>query len=80
MNSNNNFDDSKAGAVCNGSPGERPQYMKGYYAAYVIDPLGNNIEVVTFTSVLFKVLKNIPTLFTAVSAAGVAFGVAMLWK
>jgi len=30
----------------NGEPGERPQYHPGYYAAYVLDPDGNNIEVV----------------------------------
>lgn len=35
-----------AGAPDNGGPGERPQYHPGYYAAFVIDPDGNNIEVV----------------------------------
>jgi catechol 2,3-dioxygenase-like lactoylglutathione lyase family enzyme len=34
-----------AGGKDNGAPGERP-YHPGYYAAYVIDPDGNNIEVV----------------------------------
>jgi catechol 2,3-dioxygenase-like lactoylglutathione lyase family enzyme len=29
-----------------GPPGERPQYHPGYYAAYVLDPDGNNVEVV----------------------------------
>jgi catechol 2,3-dioxygenase-like lactoylglutathione lyase family enzyme len=29
-----------------GEPGERPQYHPGYYAAYVLDPDGNNVEVV----------------------------------
>lgn len=33
------------GGQCNGQPGERP-YHPGYYAAFVIDPDGNNIEVV----------------------------------
>ena len=28
------------------APGERPRYHRGYYAAYVLDPDGNNIEVV----------------------------------
>jgi hypothetical protein len=46
----------------------------------VVDPLGNNIEVITWTRLLFKVLKNIPTIITAVTAAGVAFGAAILWK
>jgi catechol 2,3-dioxygenase-like lactoylglutathione lyase family enzyme len=30
----------------NGEPGERPRYHAGYYAAFVLDPDGNNIEVV----------------------------------
>jgi catechol 2,3-dioxygenase-like lactoylglutathione lyase family enzyme len=35
-----------AGYLTNGPPGERPQYHPGYYAAYVLDPDGNNVEVV----------------------------------
>jgi catechol 2,3-dioxygenase-like lactoylglutathione lyase family enzyme len=35
-----------AGYRSNGEPGERPRYHDGYYAAYVLDPNGNNIEVV----------------------------------
>jgi catechol 2,3-dioxygenase-like lactoylglutathione lyase family enzyme len=35
-----------AGNRSNGEPGERPRYHDGYYAAYVLDPDGNNIEVV----------------------------------
>jgi catechol 2,3-dioxygenase-like lactoylglutathione lyase family enzyme len=35
-----------AGYQSNGEPGERSQYHAGYYAAFVIDPDGNNIEVV----------------------------------
>jgi len=34
-----------AGGKDNGAPGERP-YHRGYYAAFAIDPDGNNIEVV----------------------------------
>lgn len=34
-----------AGGRDNGPPGERP-YHPGYFAAYVLDPDGNNIEVV----------------------------------
>ncbi|TDZ25675.1 hypothetical protein Cob_v001408 [Colletotrichum orbiculare MAFF 240422] len=30
----------------NGAPGLRPQYHPNYYGAFVIDPAGNNIEVV----------------------------------
>ena len=33
------------GATDNGPPGERP-YHPGYYAAFVLDPDGNNIEAV----------------------------------
>ena len=36
----------KNGATCNGKPGYRSEYEEGYYAAFVIDPDGNNIEVV----------------------------------
>jgi catechol 2,3-dioxygenase-like lactoylglutathione lyase family enzyme len=35
-----------AGYESNGGPGERPRYHPGYYAAFVLDPDGNNIEVV----------------------------------
>ena len=34
-----------AGGTDNGAPGERP-YHPGYYAAFLIDPAGNNIEAV----------------------------------
>jgi catechol 2,3-dioxygenase-like lactoylglutathione lyase family enzyme len=34
-----------AGGQDNGGPGERP-YHPGYYAAFVLDPDGNNIEAV----------------------------------
>jgi catechol 2,3-dioxygenase-like lactoylglutathione lyase family enzyme len=39
-----------AGYRSNGEPGERPRYHDGYYAAYVLDPDGNNIEVVNHHS------------------------------
>jgi catechol 2,3-dioxygenase-like lactoylglutathione lyase family enzyme len=35
-----------AGYRSKGAPGERPRYHPGYYAAYVLDPDGNNVEVV----------------------------------
>ena len=35
-----------AGYRSNGEPGERPHYHAGYYAAFELDPDGNNIEVV----------------------------------
>jgi catechol 2,3-dioxygenase-like lactoylglutathione lyase family enzyme len=39
-------DATAAGYQSNGEPGERPRYHPGYYAAFVLDPDGNNIEVV----------------------------------
>jgi catechol 2,3-dioxygenase-like lactoylglutathione lyase family enzyme len=30
----------------NGAPGLRPDYAPGYYAAFVLDPDGNNLEAV----------------------------------
>lgn len=34
------------GGKDNGAPGERAHYHPGYYAAFVLDPDGNNIEAV----------------------------------
>ena len=34
----------KAGGTCNGPPGLRPQYAEGYYAAFVTDLDGHNME------------------------------------
>lgn len=34
------------GGKCNGKPGLRPHYEDGYYATFVIDPDGHNIEAV----------------------------------
>jgi catechol 2,3-dioxygenase-like lactoylglutathione lyase family enzyme len=36
-----------SGGSDNGPPGLRPHYHKTYYAAFVLDPDGNNIEAVT---------------------------------
>ena len=35
-----------AGGTDNGPPGPRPHYHPGYYAAFVLDPDGNNVEAV----------------------------------
>ena len=35
-----------AGYRDNGPPGERPHYHAGYYGAFVLDPDGNNVEIV----------------------------------
>ncbi len=37
---------TSAGYRSNGGPGERPRYHPGYYAAFVLDPDHNNIELV----------------------------------
>jgi len=37
---------TQAGHRSHGEPGERPRYGAGYYASYVLDPDGNNIESV----------------------------------
>jgi catechol 2,3-dioxygenase-like lactoylglutathione lyase family enzyme len=36
----------EAGYVSNGEPGERPEYHRGYIAAFLLDPDGHNIEAV----------------------------------
>lgn len=38
----------KTGGGDDGAPGLRPHYHQKYYAAFVTDPDGNRIEVVTF--------------------------------
>ncbi|MCE8422259.1 VOC family protein, partial [Rhodovulum sulfidophilum] len=35
-----------AGGIDNGAPGVRARYHDRYYAAFVIDPAGNNVEAV----------------------------------
>ncbi|MDX1661206.1 MAG: VOC family protein [Gemmatimonadota bacterium] len=36
----------EAGGTDNGAPGPRPRYHESYYAAFVLDPDGNNVEAV----------------------------------
>jgi catechol 2,3-dioxygenase-like lactoylglutathione lyase family enzyme len=36
----------RAGGTDNGRPGLRPRYAENYYAAFVLDPDGHNIEAV----------------------------------
>jgi catechol 2,3-dioxygenase-like lactoylglutathione lyase family enzyme len=38
------------GAEDNGAPGMRPEYSGNYYAAFVLDPDGNNVEAVFHTA------------------------------
>jgi catechol 2,3-dioxygenase-like lactoylglutathione lyase family enzyme len=37
-----------AGGIDNGAPGLRPHYHENYYAAFVLDPDGHNIEAVHY--------------------------------
>lgn len=37
------------GGISDGDPGYRAEYKQNYYAAFIKDPDGNKIEVVTFT-------------------------------
>ncbi|KAL2179610.1 Glyoxalase/bleomycin resistance protein/dioxygenase-like protein [Thermothelomyces heterothallicus CBS 202.75] len=39
-----------AGGKSNGEPGIRAQYSPNYYAAFVLDPAGNNIEVLSIAA------------------------------
>ena len=39
-----------AGGRDNGAPGLRPNYRADYYAAFVFDPDGHNVETVTFSA------------------------------
>jgi catechol 2,3-dioxygenase-like lactoylglutathione lyase family enzyme len=39
-----------AGGEDNGAPGPRPEYGRNYYAAFVKDAEGNNIEVVCYAA------------------------------
>jgi len=41
----------RAGGKDNGKPGLRPDYGASYYAAFVFDPDGNNLEAVTLQAV-----------------------------
>jgi hypothetical protein len=65
--------------VSNGEPGER-DYVKGYYAAFVIDPLGNNVEAVHYNPLWLQALTSVPYVVTAVAGAGIAIAASMLSK
>ena len=49
----------KAGGVCSEKPGER-DYAEGYYAAFIIDPLGNNVEAVYYNPWWLRLVKALP--------------------
>lgn len=41
----------EAGAKDNGAPGPRANYHPNYYGAFILDPVGNNIEAVCHKAV-----------------------------
>jgi hypothetical protein len=62
----------KAGATDNGKPGER-DYVKGYYAAYVRDPDGHNVECVYYQPYWLSALQAAPSVLGGVLIAGAAW-------
>jgi hypothetical protein len=54
--------------------------MKDYYAAYVIDPLGNNVEVVYFGWILLRMKLALQWAAPALTAAGLTAAVAFITK
>ena len=60
---------SFAGGIPNGNPGERKEYVKGYYAAFVLDPLGNNVEAVYFNPWWLQTMKAAPGVVAVVFGA-----------
>lgn len=63
----------KAGAKDNGAPGERPQYAKGYYAAFVFDLDGNNIECCYYRPLWLTAVQVAPAFIGAVVVGGLAW-------
>jgi hypothetical protein len=63
----------KAGATDNGGPGLRPEYTKTYYAAYVFDPEGRNVELMSITPGFIAEPKSRQALI-AISVLALAIG------
>ncbi|KAF5385246.1 hypothetical protein D9615_001130 [Tricholomella constricta] len=65
----------KAGATCNGPPGVRKQYFPTYYAAFVLDPEGRNIEAHCMSPAFISepVQRNILLAAVGAIVAGIAF-------
>lgn len=63
------LENRKAGAKCNGPPGERAHYVKGYYAAFILDADGNNIEAMYWQPLWLLALRKAP-----LALAGLAVG------
>ncbi len=64
--------DRKAGATCNGPPGER-NYTKGYYAAFVLDLDGNNIECVHWQPLWLTMVQKAPIVAGAVAVGALSW-------
>lgn len=62
----------KAGGKDNGKPGER-HYTKGYYAAFVLDPEGNNLECVYYQPLWLSAIQVAPKVVGAIAVAGIAW-------
>lgn len=59
--------------MSNGAPGERA-YVKGYYAAFVIDPMGNNIEAVYYKPLWLQAIMSAPYVLSGLVGVGLAVG------
>ncbi|KAE9375326.1 hypothetical protein N431DRAFT_334637 [Stipitochalara longipes BDJ] len=62
----------KAGGKDNGKPGERA-YTKGYYAAYILDLEGNNVECLYYQPLWLSALQYGPSVVGAAAVAAVAW-------
>lgn len=62
----------KAGANDNGKPGER-DYAMGYYAAYVLDPDGNNVECLYYQPLWLSVIQWAPMVLGAAVIGGLSW-------
>jgi catechol 2,3-dioxygenase-like lactoylglutathione lyase family enzyme len=61
-----------AGGLDNGGPGIREMYAPTYYAAYILDPEGHNIEAVTHAPVAAKAARKPAKMVAAQPAKKVA--------
>ncbi|PMD66155.1 uncharacterized protein K444DRAFT_607587 [Hyaloscypha bicolor E] len=62
----------KAGGKDNGKPGER-NYTKGYYAAYVLDLDGNNVECLYYQPLWLTAMQYAPSILGAAAVGAVAW-------
>jgi hypothetical protein len=70
----------KAGGKCNGPPGVREEYFSTYYAAFVLDPEGRNIEAVCMMPAFWAEKWGcVGWSAVAVVAAAVGAGVGRWW-